>query len=131
MLNGVKLGKRAVSSGLPQGSVHGPIHFLAYINDLSDQVKLRVRLFADYMAIFLAFSTEDGSITLQNDLSILELWEQHWDMSFNPSKWQVLHVPPKPSTSSTIPSQRQFYLQNIVTISDDLSWSPHIDSIFR
>ena len=76
----------AVSSGVPQGSVLGPILFLAYINDLPDQVKSRVRLFADDTAIYLAISSEGESVTLQNDFHILEIWEKWWDMSFNPSK---------------------------------------------
>ena len=72
VLNGVKSDKRAVlPSGVPQGSVLGPIHFLVYINDLPDQVKSRVRLFANDTAIYPAISSEVGSITLQNDL-----WEQ-------------------------------------------------------
>ena len=92
VLNGVKSDKIAVSSGVLQGSVLGPILFLAYINDLPDQVKSRVRLFADNTAIYLAISSEGESITLQNDLFILEKWEQQWDVSFNPSKCQVLHM---------------------------------------
>ena len=68
VLNGVKSDKIAVSSGVPQVSVLGPILFLAYINDLPDQVKSRVRLFADDTAIYLAISSEGESITLQNDL---------------------------------------------------------------
>ena len=68
VLNGVKSDKIAVSSGVPQVSVLGPILFLAYIIDLPDQVKSRVRLFADYTAIYLAISSEGESITLQNDL---------------------------------------------------------------
>ena len=88
----VKSDKIAVFSGVPQGSVLGPIIFLAYINDLPDQVKSRVRLFADDTAIYLAISSEGESITLQNDLHILEIWEKRWDMSFNQSKCQVLHI---------------------------------------
>ena len=71
VLNGVKSDKIAVSCGVPQGSVLGPILFIAYINDLPDQV-IRIRLFADDTAIYLAISSEGESITLQNDLFLLE-----------------------------------------------------------
>ena len=91
-LNGVKSDKIAVASGVPQGSVLESILFLAYINDLPDQVKSRVWLFADDTAIYLAISSEDESITLQNDLHILEIWGKRWNMSFNPSKCQVLPI---------------------------------------
>ena len=138
VLNGIKSDKIAMSSGVPQGSVLGPILFLAYINDLPDQVKSRLRLFADDTAIYLAISSEGESITLQNDLHILEKWEQRWDMSFNPSKCQVLHI-----TRAKCPIQTKYILHDTVlqtvpsakylgvTISDDLSWSPHIDLITK
>ena len=78
VLNGIKSDKIAVSSSVPQGSVLGPIVFLAYINNLPDQVKSRVRLFADDTAIYLAISSEGESITLQNDLHCLEIWGKRW-----------------------------------------------------
>ena len=86
------------------------------------------------MAIYLAFSSEAKSITLQNDLHILEIWEQQWDMSFNLSKCQVLHI-----TKAKCPIQTRYTLHGTVpsakymgvTISDNLSWSPHTDSISK
>ena len=138
VLNGVKSDKIAVSSGVLQGSVLGPILFLAYINDLPDQVKSRVRLFADDTAIYLAISSEGELIILQNDLHTLEIWEKRWDMSFNPSKCQVLHI-----TRAKCPIQTRYILHGTVlesvpsakylgvTISDNLSWTPHIDSVSK
>ena len=81
-----------VTSGVPQGSVLGPILFLVYINDLTDEVRSRVRLFADDMALYLTMESEKCSSALQTDLDILSAWETRWDMEFNPSKCQVVHV---------------------------------------
>ena len=100
----------------------------AYINDLLDQVKSRVRLFADDTAIYLAISSEGESVTLQNDIHTLEIWEKGWDMNFNPSKGQVLHI-----TRVKCPIQTGYILHDTVlesvpsakylgiTISDNLS----------
>ena len=81
-----------VTSGVCLGSVLGPILFLIYINDLPQEVCLQVRLFADDTALYLTLESEDDSSTLQNDLNILLAWKTRWDMGFNPSKCQVVHV---------------------------------------
>ena len=86
LLNGSTSDSIPVSSGFLQGSVLGPILFLAYINDLPDQVRSRVRLFADDTAMYLALDRQDKSEILQKDLESLAKWEKLWDMSFNPSK---------------------------------------------
>ena len=81
-----------VNSGVPQGSVLGPILFLAYINDLPGGISSQVRLFADDTALYLTIKGEEDSSALQKDLDTLSVWESKWDMQFNPSKCQVVQV---------------------------------------
>ena len=61
VINGINSDKVSISSGIPQGSVLGPILFLAYINDLPEQVKSRVRLFADDTVWYLSISSTTES----------------------------------------------------------------------
>ena len=75
-----------VTSGVPQGSVLGPILFLVYINDLPEQVRSKVRLFADDTALYLTLNDINDSRTIQNDLDHLQIWEADWDMEFNPQQ---------------------------------------------
>ena len=92
VLEGEESGSVPVTSGFPQGSVLGPILFLVYINDLPDELSSQERLFADDTPVYLIIGgAEDGKV-LQNDLDRLSLWEDRWDMEFNPSKCQVVRV---------------------------------------
>ena len=81
-----------VNLGMPQGSVLGPLLFLLYINDLPHDNQSQIRLFADDTAVYLTVRNNSDSNILQADLDRLEIWERTWDMEFNPSKCQVLHI---------------------------------------
>ena len=92
VLEGEESGSVPVTSGVPQGSVLGPILFLVYINDLPEELSSQVRLFADDTAVYLTVGGSDDGKTLQTDLDRLSVWENRWDMEFNPSKYQVVRV---------------------------------------
>ena len=63
----------------------GPLFFLIYINDLTDELKCDVKLFADDTSIFtIAHDPNSAAININHDLSLINLWAHKWRMSFNP-----------------------------------------------
>ena len=82
----------AVHSGVPQGSVLGPLLFLVYINDLEDGVASNILKFADDTKIFRRVQTRQECRTLQDDLNRLDQWSAKWQMLFNQSKCKCLHI---------------------------------------
>ena len=103
-----------VSSGVPQGSVLGPILFLLYINDLPDSLHYQVRLLADDTAVYLTVQGQADSKKLQKVLNVLQEWEKEWDMEFNLSKCQVVHI-----TRSKRPIQTSYSMHGQVLDSVD------------
>ena len=81
-----------VRSGVPQGTVLGPLLFLTYINDLPSTVSSQVRLFADDCLLYRPIKCRADQEQLQRDLSALQDWADRWGMCFNPSKCSVLRV---------------------------------------
>ena len=81
-----------VLSGVPQGSVLGPILFLIFINDLPDNIKSSVRLFADDCVLYRNIHSLQDSLILQRDLDSLGLWEADWQMKFNVAKCHSMRV---------------------------------------
>ena len=72
-----------IESGVPQGSILGPILFLVYINDLFDEVSSDIRIFADDTFIF-RFVDSSSTIDLNADLQKITVWAHQWKLIFNP-----------------------------------------------
>ena len=83
---------KAVLSGVPQGSVLGPILFLIYINDLDDDITSKVLKFVDDTKVFRKIKSDADRQHLQDDLNKLIEWSEKWQMLFNLGKGKCLHT---------------------------------------
>ena len=84
----------SVISGVPQGSVLGPVLFILYTNDICQLIPdcVTAKLFTDDTKLYSVFS---GSITpncLQSCLSSIADWSDHWQLTLSPTKCSILHV---------------------------------------
>ena len=77
-------------SGIPQGSVLGPILFVLYINDLPDSVRSDIYLYADDTKILKQITSKEDALSLQSDIDAMEKWGQDWLLRFHPDKCHVL-----------------------------------------
>jgi len=125
----------SVDSGVPQGTVLGPLLFLTFINDLPKAVRnSKVRLFADDCVVYRKVASESDCDLLQDDLQHLENWENTWLMSFNASKCNSISITRKKKKihhSYTLHNQILEHVPSTrylgVDISSDLTWKNHID----
>ena len=94
MVNGVASEWINVTSGVPQGSVLGPILFVLYINDLPDVVDVdsNIYMFADDTKLYREMSDVKDEAILQDDINKMEEWSNEWLMSFHPEKCKVLKM---------------------------------------
>ena len=81
-----------VASGVPQGSVLGPVLFLIYINDLDKDLISKISKFADDTKLGKSVSTLEDCQYLQKDLDSLHNWSLEWQMEFNADKCSIIHL---------------------------------------
>ena len=85
-------GWRKVLSGIPQGSVLGPLLFLIFVDDLDEGLMSEILKFADDTKVFGRVNSYEDRMKLQNDLKRLVEWTEKWQMTFNVSKCKVMHM---------------------------------------
>ena len=90
VVNGTKSKPVPVVSGIPQGSVLGPLLFVIYINDILDNIDSSGLMFADDTKIFRKITSKEDAEQLQQDLEKLETWSTKWQLKFNEQKCHVL-----------------------------------------
>ena len=135
-INGHTSGLLPVLSGVPQGSILGPLLFLLFINDLPQSVRSSsMLLFADDAKCFRPITNPSDCSLLQDDLIRLLDWSNKWKLHFNISKCALVRfsygTPISPASSYCMGDQDIVALDCLrdlgVLISDELSWSAHYD----
>jgi hypothetical protein len=130
---------RDVTSGVPQGSVLGPILFLIFINDIESACcgNTKLLLFADDAKLYTRVDVIQPSVSLQQSLDRLSAWAESWQLSINISKCSAISLGNKRSLLCS----RSYFINGIllpsstrvvdlgVTISNDLSFHTHINNI--
>ena len=124
-----------IESGVPQGTVLGPLLFLCHINDLPATVKSQVRLFADDCLLYRTIRSFKDHLQLQADLESLQKWAEDWGMRFNATKCYKLSFKNKSSymyqLCGTILKQVKNNPYLGVIISENLEWEEHILKITK
>ena len=122
----------SVSSGVPQGSILGPMLFLIYANDISDNISSQTRMFADDCTLFRKIKCRDDCIQLQRDLTKIHQWSQTWQLKLNISKCKSLCVSNKKTPPHHVYSLNNHALEWVdefrylgVHINRNLTWSTH------
>ena len=135
-VNGTHSSPRPVPSGVPQGSLLGPVLFLLYINDITDHIQSTMRLFADGSIVYREITNTCDHALLQQDLTSLCEWAETWQRNFNITKCYHLGI-----TNKVVPFSHNYLTNDIViaklacikylgvTITHNLNWNQHCDNI--
>jgi hypothetical protein len=140
IINGKTSKYKEVISGVPQGSILGPLMFLLYINDMNKSItdiNTSVYLYADDSKLVRKINTILDCMALQNSINELSHWAKTWGLRFNPMKCSIMSfvsgTPHKIlynyNMENVTLSRTGSFVDLGVTVCDNLKWDLHIDNI--
>ena len=122
-----------VTSGVPQGSVLGPLLFLIYNHDIPSHITSNIRSFADDGIIYRKIMSPADHLALQQDLDLITFWCSKWQMTVNTVKCKLMTFTRKQSNSTYTYSLNNkpilatdHYKYLGINFTSNLSWSTHI-----
>ena len=127
-------------SGVPQGTVLGPLFFLIYINDICNGLSpgTNIRLFSDDSLLYRKINSLEDAKILQKDLNKLQSWETINKMEFHPGKCQVLTITNKRILIKNTYSIHSVNLETFksvkylgVIIDFNLNWKEQCNNIYK
>ena len=137
VVNGAKSQWAPVLSGVPQGTVLGPLLFPLYINDIMVGIESEIRLFADVCICYRQIDSTEDTSKLQKNIDQLGKWSRKWGMRFQPVKCNIMQLTRKRIKKiNAVYSLEGRVLENVdnikylgVTISKDLKWKTHVSNV--
>ena len=125
-----------MTSGVPQGSILGPLLFIIFVKDIPNCLSSPTCLFADDCTIYCQVSSHQGCVVLQEDLTRLFRWCQTWQLPLNTKKCKVMCISLKkkpPSFTFSINTTTLDWVDVFrylgVTINSKLKWGDHIAEV--
>ena len=125
----------SVTSGVPQGSVLGPLLFNLFINDVTDGFsRVSAKLYADDIKLYSELYSPDSALNFQNHLDLISAWSSKWQISISHSKCSILELG-RDNLGSCFSLDNQIITRSGlvkdlgVHVDSDLSFAPHIRDI--
>ena len=132
-----------VISGVPQGSVLGPVLFLIFINDIVNICAsgVTIKIFADDVKLYSVITGDLASLSIQNSLDNLIKWSSDWQLYINISKCNLLTISSANSHLHSLIQLHDYFIDNLrltsvdslvdlgITMCNDLSFNSHINTI--
>ena len=136
VVNGVKSDWAPVVSGVPQGTVLGPLLFSLHINDIMSDIESEIRLFAGDCVCYREIKDIEDTLKLQKDIDRLGIWARKWGMRFQPVKCNMMQLAKKHNKIDASYTLEGTVLENVesikylgVTITSDLKWNSRIRNV--
>ena len=139
VVNGIKSDWAPVLSGVPQGTVLGPLLFSLYINDITTNTDSETRLFADDCVCYREIIGRQDTVNLQEDIDCLGSWARKWGMRFQAVKCNIMQITRKRikkiNASYNIEGVVLDNVENIkyigIIITNDLKWNTRQQYLYK